>query len=103
MSDLISRQDAIDAMYRLEAEDIETYGCSIPEGFDAKPAVEALEALPSAEPERKKGEWRHLGGDEWCCTNCGYVLSTEGAWEHPKEQGKDYCEHCGADMRGEYE
>ncbi len=53
MSDLIDRQDAIDAMYRLEAEDIERYGCSIPEGFDAKPAVEALEALPSAEPEQK--------------------------------------------------
>lgn len=48
MSDLISRQDAIDAMYRLEMEDVETYGCSIPEGFDAKPAVEALEALLSA-------------------------------------------------------
>lgn len=52
-NDLISRQAAIDAMYRLEAEDIETYGCSIPEGFDAKPAVEALKALPSAYPERK--------------------------------------------------
>ena len=65
--------------------------------------VNDLNALPSAEPERKKGEWRHLGGDEWCCTNCGYVVSTEGAWEHPKEQGKDYCEHCGSDMRSEYE
>ena len=53
MSDLIRREDAIDAMYRLEAEDIETYGCSIPEGFDSKPAIEALKALPSAEPERK--------------------------------------------------
>lgn len=53
MSDLISRQDAIEAMYRLEAEDIETYGCSIPEGFDSKPAIEALRTLPSAEPERK--------------------------------------------------
>ena len=53
MADLIRREDAIDAMYRLEAEDIETYGCSIPEGFDSKPAIEALKALPSAEPERK--------------------------------------------------
>ena len=53
MSDLIRREDAIEAMYRLEAEDIETYGCSIPEGFDSKPAIEALKALPSAEPERK--------------------------------------------------
>ena len=31
MKDLIRREDAIDAMYRLEAEDIEMYGCSIPE------------------------------------------------------------------------
>lgn len=54
-----------------------------------------------AESERKKGEWRHLVGNEWCCTNCGYVVSTGVSWEHPKEQGKDYCEHCGADMRGE--
>ena len=53
MSDLIRRQDAIEAMYQLEAEDIERYGCSIPEGFHAKSAIEALKALPSAEPERK--------------------------------------------------
>ena len=53
MSDLIRRQDAIDAMYQLEAEDIEAYGCFITEGFHANQAVEALEALPSAEPERR--------------------------------------------------
>ena len=53
MNDLIYRDKAIEAMYRLEAEDIERYGCSIPEGFNAKPAVEALEVLPFAEPEAK--------------------------------------------------
>lgn len=50
-SDLISRQDAIDAMIQLQDEDIEAYGCGIPEGFDGDRAVEALKALPSAEPE----------------------------------------------------
>lgn len=53
MHDLISRQAAIDAMLRLEQEDIEAYGVKIQEGFDAEPAVEALKALPSAQPEQK--------------------------------------------------
>ena len=55
----------------------------------AKMAIEALQ-------ERPKGRWAHLGGDEWCCTNCGYVISTEGSWEKPDAK---FCEECGADMR----
>lgn len=47
-----------------------------------------------------QGEWKHLGGDEWLCPNCGHVVWTEGSWEHPLERGKDYCEHCGAHMKG---
>ena len=39
--------------------------------------------------------WAHLGGDEWCCSNCGFVISTEGSWERPN---KKYCEDCGAKM-----
>lgn len=49
MSDLIRRQDAIDAMMALKKEDDEMYGCSIPEGFDGIRAAEALRGLPSAE------------------------------------------------------
>ena len=56
-----------------------------------------IKGIPSAE---KHGEWRHLKGDEWLCSNCGYVVWTEGSWEHPLERGKDYCEHCGAHMKG---
>lgn len=97
MSDLISRQKAIN-VFEILADKMTDEGKTVMEQ-----AVAVLKDLPSAEPERKTGEWRHLGDDEWCCTNCGYVVSTEGSWEHPKEQGKDYCEHCGADMRGEYE
>ena len=45
----------------------------------------------------KRGRWEHLGGDEWCCTECGNVITTEGSWEKPT---KKYCNECGADMRG---
>ena len=51
MSDLIDRQATIDAMLKLQAEDDESYGCHIPEGFDGERAKEALEQLPSAKPE----------------------------------------------------
>lgn len=44
--------------------------------------------------------WAHLGGDEWLCTACGFVITTEGSWDKPT---KKYCEDCGAkmDRRGE--
>ena len=44
------------------------------------------------------GRWVHLGGDEWCCSVCGFVISTEGSWEKPI---KKYCEDCGAKMNGD--
>lgn len=43
------------------------------------------------------GIWAHLGGDEWCCTACGFVITTEGSWDKPT---KKYCEDCGAKMDG---
>lgn len=41
------------------------------------------------------GRWTHLGGDEWCCPVCGFVITTEGSWDKPT---KKYCEDCGAKM-----
>lgn len=41
------------------------------------------------------GRWAHLGGDEWCCSACGFVITTEGSWDKP---AKKYCEDCGARM-----
>lgn len=38
------------------------------------------------------GRWEHLGGDEWCCSACGFVITTEGSWDKPT---KKYCEDCG--------
>lgn len=42
--------------------------------------------------------WAHLSGDEWCCTNCGFIISTEGSWEKPERK---HCEECGARMDGD--
>lgn len=88
--DAISRSEAIKAMDELEQEDAETYGCQIPEGFDAERAKQALRSLPPVWV-RPSGEWipnktiKRL-------SNCSYckALSTVHS---------DFCSHCGADMR----
>ena len=49
MSDLISRQAAIDAMLALGLEDYEAYGAWIREGFDGERAAEAIRSIPSAQ------------------------------------------------------
>lgn len=68
-------------------------------GCPISDAVFALDkAIGALSADRPQGEWKHLEGDEWVCSNCGYVVCTEGSWEHPLERGKDYCEHCGARM-----
>ena len=58
-----------------------------------------IEALPAADVAQVvRGRWEHLGGDEWCCSACGFVITTEGSWDKPT---KKYCEDCGAKMDGE--
>ena len=60
--------------------------------------LDLIDKIPTADVEEvKHGEWSHLGGDEWCCTNCGKVISTEGSWEKPTEK---HCDECGAKMDG---
>ena len=58
-----------------------------------------IEALPAADVAPVvNGRWEHLGGDEWCCSACGFVITTEGSWDKPT---KKYREDCGAKMDGE--
>ena len=54
--DCISRQDAIAAMYQIEQDDIDLYGCKIPEGFDSTPAIKALKKLKPITPRTKMQE-----------------------------------------------
>lgn len=86
MSDIIRREDAIDAMITL----------------GLKRAIPILETLPSAEPERKKGKWKPFdltwNRSVYSCTACGEAMDI------PTEKSKpiySFCPHCGADMRGE--
>jgi hypothetical protein len=66
--------------------------------FDAEFIENALDFIPAADVAPVVyGRWVHLGGDEWCCSACGFVISTEGSWEKPT---KKYCEDCGAKMDG---
>lgn len=105
--DIISRAAAIDAMMKLQAEDIEAYGASIPEGFDGDRAVTALKALPSAQPERKKGKWieRNPRNSPDCrlieCSECGnaYIVGYNINYDDWID-GRNFCMKCGADLRG---
>ena len=47
MSDLISRADAIEVILKEQKDDIEAYGCAIPESFDGDRAVRVLKQLPT--------------------------------------------------------
>lgn len=64
-------------------------------------AICVLHDLPAADVAPVvHGRWTHLGGDEWCCPVCGFVITTEGSWDKPT---KKYCEDCGAKMDGKDE
>lgn len=58
--------------------------------FDDCPLPDAVQVVHS--------QWAHIGGDEWCCPVCGFVITTEGSWDKPT---KKYCEDCGARMDGD--
>ena len=79
MSDLIDRQAAIDAIEWTLA---------------GKAAFDAIKALPSAQPERKTGEWietKHDLYDYFICSECCAGF-TDGFQYR-------YCPNCGANMR----
>ena len=100
MSDLISRQAAIDALDKR---------------FDSIPMEQTTEILllrkdlrnlPSAQPQRMRGKWTYgedeYGIDGYHCDKCGFFVP----WDYTHkfiDFTKDYhfCPNCGADMRGE--
>jgi len=102
MSDLISRQAAIDALKEHRA----LYCDNTPDTFsklsyaeksrvdELDTAIATLVNLPSAQPERIRGRWiekPHVHGVAYCSL-CDYELHTNDT---------NFCPNCGADMRGE--
>ena len=85
--DLISRQAAIDVVG----------GWFKKIGLNGDICLDAIVSLPSARPERPKGEWIYqtkFGRIE--CDQCGKVFRNSFA-------PKNFCPNCGADMKGEQE
>ena len=104
MSDLISRQAAIDALakfvpYAICDESTESYTNGLTDAYNL------ICQLPSAQPERKKGHWVEIGDepyDEWECDVCGFVIDGSGCID-PEEYRDVYrfCPRCCSDMRVE--
>ena len=97
MDDLISRQEAIDTAINL---------------FDSAKAVmiRICKALPSAQPERERGEWykpKEYPRDSYryICSNCQdvayYVTGNNGKKqkEDKPKCGYRFCPNCGAEMQ----
>ena len=84
MSEYIERSAAIEAAKHAWAK-----------GLEPSQYIEALPAADVAPVVHTR--WAHLGGDEWCCSACGFVITTEGSWDKPT---KKFCEDCGAKMDG---
>jgi rubrerythrin len=95
MSDLIKREDAIDALYlAIRAESKKDCYTSM------LLAEEMGNNILSVEPERKKGTWKpdESGNVYWICSVCGFASEASGA-----NILYHYCPNCGADMRGGHE
>lgn len=95
MAEYIELEVAVKAFNNFDAgrADSPSFTLLRPEEF-----AEYLYELPTANVAPVvNGRWEHLGGDEWCCSACGFVITTEGSWDKPT---KKYCEDCGAMMDG---
>ena len=94
MSDYISRQDAFNAVWKVVEEN---------NAYLMKHQIfENLKAIQTANVrENTRGHWIKQpfnGATEYICSNCMEVsgIGREGDWF-------DYCQHCGACMKGDKE
>lgn len=94
MSDLISRQDAIDALY-----DWSNHTMTDAEAWHLRQVIGDIKSMPSAEPERPKGKWETHPGMNETCSECGHYFPVSEFDRRPFVI--NFCPYCGADMRGE--
>lgn len=106
MAEYIKLEDAIAIIEEKQKElcPVGRYGRNYVYGSDREKydawdeIIDSLENIPAADVVPVVyTRWAHLGGDEWCCPACGFVITTEGSWDKPT---KKYCENCGEKMDG---
>ena len=106
MSDLISRQAAIDAITdeSIVANMDSVYDSELRRYKRAMQRI--LASLPSAQPERKKGKWYKPTGmmppefaGTYRCSECDELAMRD--WKTHKQNLTNFCPNCGADLRGE--
>lgn len=96
MDDLISRQAAIDFI-KEHSYPVRYDNTSIEQGMTVTGIEQALNEMPSIQPNQKTGRWEHDGGhfaNRWICSQCGYKFYFE------KSEAK-YCPNCGAKMESD--
>ena len=104
--DCISRQAAIETAVRAA---IDWHRLANPQYSIAYCIGEAMRALPSAQPERKRGKWipkeDRAKQEVFICSVCGRWAYSPwvGSRKNPKPNWCKYlfCPNCGAEMRGE--
>ena len=99
MSDLIERQAAIDALG--EEPEVWVENNEYEQGLNNQwhYDVNALKAVPSAQPAQKKGKWRHYEG-YLTCSECGTEYDDD-IMTHCGDDVPKFCPNCGAKMDGE--
>ena len=107
MNDLISRQAAIDALGEkpLVWDDFSDF--DLGKAAQWSDDVDAIKALPTAQPQRKKGRWIYREHDiamcdGYRCDKCGFFVP----WDYKFTfidfiNDYHFCPNCGSDMRGE--
>ena len=94
MQDLISRQAAIEALGEKPLAWTEgEYDLGLQNQWQSD--VDALNGLPSVQPERKKGKWIGKYPVTSACSECNYLIHDS------KVKVFAYCPNCGAYMMGE--
>ena len=108
MSDLISRKAVFDALIE-KGQSSKRYKLGENWELNLPEIIDAINAIPSAEPERKTGEWTEkevfTSGKgkirEWQsakCSVCGKYHTTPYLYYFGDY---NFCPMCGAEMRGD--
>ena len=99
--DCISRRKAVSAISDLLM--LELKGKRLPTWNEV---YRAINAVPSAQPERKQGEWTYhsnpafgINAEDAYCSCCNYHIDTTMV----DFDDYNFCPNCGADMRKETE